>query len=57
MVKSDKDVLFEKTRQEELIELRQTIKESVHHRRLKELKKLVQQYFLMLKPKAMDGRK
>jgi len=56
MVKSGKDVLFERTRQEELIELRQTIKESVHQRKLKGLKKLVQQYFLIIN-KVMNGGK
>ena len=50
MAKS-KTVLSKDIRQEELIELRQTIKESLHQRKIKEFKKLVQQYFLVLKPK------
>ena len=51
MIKSNKTVLFKEDRQEELVKLQQTIKESVHQRKLKELKKLVQRYFLMLRPK------
>ena len=57
MVGSDKGVSMETIQQKKLIELRRTIKESVHQRKLKELKKLVHQYFLMLRPQAMKGRK
>jgi hypothetical protein len=51
MIKPNKNVSFKETRQEELVKLQQTIKESVHQRKLKELKKQVQRYFLMLRPK------
>ncbi|MBF0570325.1 MAG: hypothetical protein HQL12_00490 [Candidatus Omnitrophica bacterium] len=48
---------MEKTQHKRLTELRKTIKESIHQKNLKELKKLVHQYFLILKPEAMKGRK
>ena len=56
MVDLGNGVLMENARKKELKELRQTIKTSLHdkkERKLKELEKLVRQYFLMLKPEAM----
>ena len=38
------------------MELRQTIKETLQQGKLKEFKKLVHQYFLVLKPVAADGK-
>jgi hypothetical protein len=52
MLKFDRSSLFNKIRQEELMELRQAIKTSVHQRKLKELEKLVQRYLFMIKPEA-----
>ena len=59
MAESAKGVLMENTQQKELSELRQTIKTSLHHkkqRKLKELKKLVQRYLLMVKPETMERK-
>ena len=56
MVDLGNGVLMENTRKKELKESRQTIKTSLHdkkERKLKELEKLVRQYFLLLKPKPM----
>ncbi len=38
------------------MKLRQTIKESLQQGKLKEFKKLVHQYFLVLNPVATDGK-
>ena len=43
-----------KERQEKLMELRQTMKESLRQGKLKEFKKLVQRYFSILKPEAAE---
>ena len=56
MVDLGNGVLMENTRKKELKELRHTIKTTLHdkkERKLKELEKLVRQYFSMLKPEAM----
>ena len=57
MDKSKKSVFGEKTKQDELMELREVIKETIHQKRLKGLKKLVQRYFLMISPEAMEDDK
>jgi len=54
MAKLGKSVFLKGIRQEELMGLRQTIKESIHQRKLKDFKRLVQQYFLVLRPKTGD---
>ena len=46
---------MKKERKEKLMELKQEIKESIRHGRLKELQKLVHQYFSVLKPVAADS--
>jgi len=55
--KQGKGVLMKKERQEKLMELRQTMKESLRRGRLKEFKKLVQRYFSILKSTPEDGEK
>lgn len=60
MVDLGNGVLMGNTKQKELRELRQTIKTSLYdkkERKLKELEKLVRQYFSMLKPKSIKGGK
>lgn len=47
---------MKKERKEKLMELRQAIKESVRQGKLKDLQKLVQRYFSMLEPAAVDGK-
>ena len=56
MVDFGKGVLMESAHQKKLIALRQTIKKSVHQRKLKDLKKLVQQYFLIINKAMKIGR-
>jgi hypothetical protein len=57
MDKSKKSVFGNKTKQDELVKLRKVIKETIHQERLKVLKKLVQRYFLMISPEAMEDDK
>jgi len=60
MVDLDEGILMGNTRQKELKELRQTIKVSLHEkkqRKLKELEKLVHQYFSMLQPENIKNKK
>jgi hypothetical protein len=57
MDKSKKSVFVNKTKQDELVKLRKVIKETIHQERLKVLKKLVQRYFLMISPEAMEDDK
>ena len=55
MANSSRGVLFKETQQKELNELRQTIKGSIQQKKLKELKKLLQKYFLVLQSRASES--
>jgi hypothetical protein len=48
--------VMKKERSEKLMELRQTIKESVRHRKLKDLQKLIQRYFSIIRPLAIEDK-
>jgi hypothetical protein len=53
-VRSGQGVSMKNERQEKLMELRQTIRESLRQGKLKEFKKLVQRYFSILKLEVVD---
>jgi hypothetical protein len=56
VVKPGRKVFMKKEREEELTELRQEIRESVRQGNLKSLQKLVQRYFSMLRPVAVEEK-